>query len=184
MGRLRIIAGELRGRRLEVPDLEDVRPTPERVREALFDILGPGSPGRRVLDAYAGSGALGLEALSRGASTAVFVEREPAVARVLRRNIEKLGLSDRTEIIEATALRAVRQTLAGERFDLILADPPYRAGEGPRFLRHALERLAAEGLLVIEREARAEPASEPHPPHRTARYGGTCLDFYGPPAGC
>lgn len=178
MGRLRIIAGTLRGRRLEVPAGGGVRPTPERVREALFDILGPGGPGGRVLDAYAGSGALGLEALSRGARTAVFVERDPAVARILRRNIETLGLADGCEIIEASVLRAVRQTLARDVFDLILADPPYGSGESGRFLPHAIQRLAPDGLLVLERDRHDSAASDPVPPDRTVRYGSTCLDFY------
>ena len=99
MGTLRIIAGELRGRRIRVPATATVRPTAERAREALFSILAPVLPGAVVLDAYAGSGALGFEALSRGAARAVFVEADGTALGTLGDNVEELGLADRCQLL-------------------------------------------------------------------------------------
>lgn len=183
MGRIRIIAGEFKGRRLAVPAGRRLRPTAERVREALFSILGERVVGARVLDAYAGTGALGFEALSRGAGEVVFVEADRAAARQLRENVGALGAAARCSVHEAEAVGWLGGARADAAFDLILADPPYAAGEGPRLVGRVAEGgLLPGGWLVLERDA-----ARPQAAHggelslfRTARYGGTCLDFYRP----
>jgi 16S rRNA (guanine966-N2)-methyltransferase len=152
---VRVIAGALRGRRLTVPR-RGVRPTSDRVRESLFATLGDVSEAS-VLDLYAGSGALGIEALSRGAASVVFVERAAQSASVLRQNLEVLGLLERGRVLRVDALRGIR-TLAreGAGFDLVLADPPYAADA----LASLLPELAGAGILhagatlVVERGRR------------------------------
>lgn len=180
MGSLRIVAGELRGRRLRVPQGEGVRPTGDRAREALFDILGAEVAGSRVVDAYAGSGALGLEALSRGAARAIFLESDRSIAAVLRANVRSLGVEDRSRVVVGDACRSVRDLT--EPVDLVLADPPYGSGEGERLLRvlESASVVVAGGLVVIERDRNESEAVHPAAWERlrTARYGRTCLDFY------
>lgn len=182
MGQLRIVAGELRGRRIEVPSGVAVRPTADRIREALFSILGARVCGARVLDAYSGSGALGFEALSRGAARVVFVEADRRVLAGLIHNAEKLAVRDRCLFRAAQAAEWLSGEAQGE-FELILADPPYGRGEGGRFLPCAARRLAAGGTIVVERDGRDSPAPAPAglPCYRSQRYGRTCLDFYGAP---
>jgi len=180
MGRIRIIAGEFRGRRLVVPRGRQVRPTGERVREALFDILGERVAGARVLDAYAGTGALGLEALSRGAREVVFLESDRSAARLLRANVEALGAGGRCAVHDTDAVAWLEGPRVGPAFELILADPPYAADEGSRLVGRAAGRLAPDGWLVLERDAArvAVEGGEGLARFRTARYGRTCLDFY------
>jgi len=182
MGRIRIIAGEFKGRRLVVPEARGTRPTGERVREALFSILGDRVAGARVLDAFSGTGALGLEALSRGAREVVFVESDRPAARQLRGNIEALGAAARCKVHEAEALGWLAGPRTGGSFDLILADPPYEAAPERRLLTGAAAgKLTADGWLVLERSASSAPAEgvgEDLVLFRTARYGRTCLDFY------
>ena len=150
---MRVVAGELKGRRLASPPRRaaDVRPTSDRARETLFALLGDVS-GARVLDLYAGTGALAIEALSRGAADAVLVDSDP---RVARRNVSGLGLEDRCEVVRSDALRY----LAGsdETFDLVLCDPPYALGAklGPDLGRLVPPRLDAGGRLVVESSSRA-----------------------------
>jgi 16S rRNA (guanine(966)-N(2))-methyltransferase RsmD len=186
MGRIRIIAGEFKGRRLVVPEGLDVRPTSERVREALFSILGSRVLEARVLDAYAGTGALGIEALSRGAREVVFVESDPAAARRIREHLEALGVVLRAPVHQADALAWLRGPGGGGPFGLILADPPYAAEEGrARFGRASAVRLARGGWLVLERDAAASPAPLAGSElvlFRSARYGRSCLDFYERPS--
>ncbi len=141
-GWLRVTGGVLRGRRLRAPG-GGVRPSADRVREALFARLA--LEGARVLDLYAGSGALGIEALSRGAASAVFVERAPRSLAALRENLAALDLEERSQVRTGDAARAVRRLAAeGARFDLALLDPPYASGEAAR----ALEALRDTGLLA------------------------------------
>ncbi|HEX5452923.1 MAG TPA: 16S rRNA (guanine(966)-N(2))-methyltransferase RsmD [Stellaceae bacterium] len=165
---MRIIGGSHRGRRLLAPAGEAVRPTGERAREALFDILSHGSlaasglpfAGKTVLDAFAGTGAFGLEALSRGAAAAVFIDNSREALAALRRNIQALGEEDRTQIVAGDATRPPR---AGIACALAFLDPPYKSG----LAAPALTALAAAGwltpdaLAVVElaaREALAPPA--------------------------
>ncbi len=139
--RLRIIAGQWRGRRLSFPDLPGLRPTPDRVRETLFNWLAPVLPGARCLDLFAGSGALGIEALSRGAAEVVFVERHPLVIRALRDNLERLQARD-ARVVAARALDWLRQP--GQPFEIAFLDPPF--GEG--WLEPACVALEQGGWLA------------------------------------
>lgn len=152
---MRVIAGELRGRRLlAVPG--SVRPTADRVREAIFSRLGAVS-GARVLDLYAGTGALGIEALSRGAKHATFVDRAPSALASLRRNLARFGLRERARVIRADAVVALERFARGrDRFDLVAIDPPYASDEAQRALC-ALARarvLAAGAVVVVETATR------------------------------
>jgi 16S rRNA (guanine966-N2)-methyltransferase len=165
-GILRIVAGSRRGRRLRVPAEGSVRPTGERVREAIFDVLGPVG-GLRALDLFAGSGAMGLESLSRGAAYCAFVEADARVAAVLRKNISTLGFAAASfQIIVTDYLRATER-LAGlsAGFDLLFVDPPYRMlQEVEVTLSPRLPALLADdGLVVVEshRSVRAEMGIEP-----------------------
>ncbi len=183
MGRIRIISGDLRGRRIKVPSGSAVRPTSDRVREALFSIIGERVAGARVLDAYSGSGALGFEALSRGAREVVFVESARDVLAVLKENAAALGMSERCRIVHAEVVSFLAAGPPARPFDVVLADPPYSADEATRFLPvvSAPEWLSIEGLIVLERDRRDPPVTAAG--HgvvlaRTARYGSTCLDIY------
>lgn len=144
------------GRTLRAPAGRGVRPTTDRVREATFARLGA-LDGARVLDLYAGTGALGIEALSRGAANVVFVERGRASLDALRRNLATLGLGESVRIVARDVAAAVADLgRAGERFDLVLLDPPYETGEDERTLRAvvAARILAPGALLVVERSRR------------------------------
>ncbi len=185
MGSLRIIAGELRGRRIEVPE-GAVRPTGDRVREALFGILGEAVQGAAVLDAYAGSGALGFESLSRGATHVVMIEADPRVARALSANVARFGLEGRIQVISAPVVETLKTDRAAGPFDLILADPPYDSDEIARFLPVAAGRLTPNGQVVVERASKgeaADPSGSGLERVRTARYGRASLDFYLPEPG-
>lgn len=182
-GRLRIIGGRLRGRRLRSPRGRVVRPTPERVREALFDILGARIVGMTVLDAYAGTGAIGLEAISRGARSVTFLESGRAALGSLRANILLPGIDPgRVTVLEIDMARAVpRLEREGGRFDLVYLDPPYAGAELERALRlvGASVLMAPGALVVAEHEADQDPPREAGlTPIRTARYGRTALSFY------
>lgn len=182
---MRVIAGSLRGRKLAVPRA-GVRPTSDRVREALFARLGA-LDGTRVLDLYAGSGALGIEALSRGARSAVFIDRAATSCAVLRRNLESLGLAGRSRVVRADLPLGLRRLPPGERFELVLADPPYGESEigealGVLVRQH---RLAVDATLVVERERRHPlPAIAGLALLDERRYGDTVIARLGPrPAG-
>jgi 16S rRNA (guanine966-N2)-methyltransferase len=184
MGRLRIIAGELKGRRLAVVDEPGLRPTSDRVREALFSILAGRPAGARVLDAYAGTGALGFEALSRGARHAIFVDSSRSVVRALERSRADLGCLDRSRVVEGDVVTLLNRGALAGPFDLVFADPPYGAGEHDRFLE-ALGRhtaLVPEGLLVLEQETKKnqENGSDPAGFVRVRRevYGRAALNFF------
>ena len=126
---MRIIAGEFRGRKISRPEGADVRPTKDRVREAVFSMIAADVPGSRILDLYAGSGAYGLEALSRGAEEAVFVDNSGSCVSAMEENIRIIGVGDRSDIIRRDAELAVEDMgEQKEKFGLIFADPPYRLG--------------------------------------------------------
>jgi 16S rRNA (guanine966-N2)-methyltransferase len=187
MGRIRIIAGELKGRRIRVPEGPALRPTADRVREALFSILGARISHARVLDAYAGSGALGFEAISRGAREVVFLEADRSVARHLERAAADLDVAERCSVHPTDAARWLAGGGGRTPFNVILADPPYGAGAPEALLSLASNPawLAPRGWIVVERAATADPVEDAgHGVRRfrTARYGGTCLDFFA--AGC
>jgi 16S rRNA (guanine966-N2)-methyltransferase len=174
---VRIIAGEWRGRRIQAPPGAATRPTADRVREAWMSAIAPEIPGARVLDLFAGSGALGLEALSRGAERAVFVEQAPAALRVLRANLEALGAGGRAEVVPVDALRYVAALEPGA-FDLALADPPYGRGIAEAVARAFAERPFA-ALLCVEHGA--DDRLPDLPRARSRRYGGTWLTFLPAP---
>ena len=154
---LRIIGGEWRSRRLTFADVPGLRPTPDRVRETLFNWLQMQVPGARCLDLFAGSGALGLEALSRGAREVVMVEKHPAAAKALRDNIALLGAQNAV-LVNNDAFHYLRSLSEAEAFDLVFLDPPYRKN----LLEPVLEGIFAKslltpgGMIYLEQEAGAE----------------------------
>ncbi len=179
---MRIIAGEFRGRRLAAVKGR-IRPTSDRVREAIFNILGPAVVEARVLDLFAGTGALSLEALSRGAREAVLVEDQKAALGVLRRNLETLGLESRTQVMPLPVAGALRKLAAqGKHFTLVFLDPPYGRG----LAQETLEALQGSGLLLPEARIVAEHSQrEPLPDEigrlrlsQSRRYGDTQVAFY------
>jgi len=177
---VRVIAGSLGGRRLKAPHGRLTRPTADRVKEALFAMLGP-IEGARVLDLYAGSGALGIEALSRGAARAVFVERDARALRALKDNLAALGLAVAgAEVRRADALAALAQAAERtERYELILIDPPYlNAAELGGALSQMLPSLLAPGGRVVVESDRREPLELALPVVRARRYGDTSITIH------
>jgi 16S rRNA (guanine966-N2)-methyltransferase len=166
----RIISGEFGGRRLTLPADSRVRPTADRVREAWMSILGERLVGASVLDLFAGSGALGLEALSRGAERATFVELAPTSLAAIRANVDVLGVKDRVTIHRGDAMRFIER-LDGGAFDLALADPPYSIPFAERLVAAFRQRPFAR-LLAVE-----HPASAALPGGETRRYGEVALTF-------
>ena len=159
-GRFRIIGGEWRGRRLPVPADPDVRPTPDRVRETLFNWLAPVIAGARCLDLYAGSGALGFEALSRGAARVVFVDQAPAALRQIDASLELLAVT-RGETVRMEAMRYLEGSAA--QFDVVFLDPPYRRGWLAPVMARLVERgwLAPAASVYLEHEVAAPAPSLP-----------------------
>jgi 16S rRNA (guanine966-N2)-methyltransferase len=180
---MRIIAGTLKGRRIEAPRWEGLRPTSDKLRETLFNVLAPRTPGARVLDGYAGTGAVGIEALSRGAQVVTFVERDPRAVRLIEANLARCGVSDRYAIIRARFADAARN--ARERFDIVFLDPPYGADEMPGALDAAAPLVADGGVLVVEHAKRdvAPQRAGSLDRTRTLVSGDSALTFYGQPAG-
>jgi 16S rRNA (guanine966-N2)-methyltransferase len=176
----RIIGGTAGGRRIRTPAGDRTRPTSDRVREALFSILGDRVEGARVLDLFAGSGALGLEALSRGAAGATFVDSAPAAIRALRANLAALGAE--AEVVRADALRWLRAApAAGRQYDLVFLDPPYRrAGELGAPLSAALPAVLAEGALVVAEADRRAPLDLTITATDERRYGDTLIRLHAP----
>jgi 16S rRNA (guanine966-N2)-methyltransferase len=175
---MRISGGELRNRAVPTPRGNAVRPTPAKVKEALFSILGERIAGARVLDLYAGSGAIGFEALSRGAEHATFVELHAVTAAAIRRTAEQFGVAKRTSVICAPAETAARR-VAGH-FDVVYADPPY-ALPPPHLTFGTLRMRGAidpESMLIYEHRDGAPPFASPgFVTLREARYGETTLQF-------
>ena len=167
---MRIVAGEFGGRRLAIPRDARVRPTADRVREAWMSILADALPGARVLDLYAGSGALGLEALSRGAASADFVELSPPSLRALEANVAAFGVGSRARVHRGEALRFVERLGQGA-YDLAFADPPYSRDDASRLVA-LFRRTPFARILSVEHRAgeRLEGDS-------TRRYGDTALTF-------
>ena len=172
---MRIIAGERKGHTIFAPKGLDTRPTSDRVRENVFNIVAPWVEDAQVLDLFAGSGAMGLEALSRGAARAVFVEADPAACRTIERNLDKLGL--RGEVRCAEVLTAI----AGEsrRFDLVFCDPPYAERDHEALARYLPRLLADDGLLVFETAAKVEPEL-PLTKRTSRRYGAARITLFEP----
>ena len=161
VGSMRVIAGRFRGRRLKTPTWEGLRPTSDKLRETLFNILAPRIEGARVLDGFAGTGAIGIEALSRGAASVLFVEKDRRAAALIEQNLAACGVDSNVAIERADLARAVRALPAGEVFDIIVLDPPYDVAGMSEVLAAAGQRLAADGVLVLERATRREPDIPP-----------------------
>ncbi len=175
---MRVIGGEFRSRALKSVPGADVRPTPDRLREALFNVLAPRIEGAIFADLYAGTGAVGIEALSRGASRAIFVEQNRAAVNVLRQNLKSLEIEARAQVLQgrATAL------LGGIRADIVFLDPPYDlAGE----YETVLTKLGARPphLVVVQHDVRLKlaPAYGTLEQTRVLRQGDNCLSFFSPP---
>lgn len=177
---MRVIAGRYGGRRLQTPPGASTRPTSDRVREALFSVLGERVQDARVLDLFAGSGALGIEALSRGAAEATFVDSAPAAIRAVRANLEALGASG--EVRRADARRFLGSASAASRqYDLVFLDPPYRlAGRLGSELAAALPAVLAPGATVVTESDRRHELELGLPILDERRYGDTLIRIHGP----
>jgi len=171
---MRIIAGSRKGHTIHAPRGDDTRPTSDRVRENVFNLVGP-VDGADVLDLFAGSGAMGLEALSRGAARAVFVEADPAACRTIERNLDKLGL--RGEVRCAAVLTAIASE--SRRFDLVFCDPPYAERDHEALARYLPGLLADGGLVVFETAAKVEPEL-PLTKRTSRRYGAARITLFEP----
>jgi 16S rRNA (guanine966-N2)-methyltransferase len=179
---VRIIAGSRKGARIFAPTGAKIRPTGDRVREAAFNLIGPHRvDGADVLDLFAGSGAMGLEALSRGAAHAVFVEADRNACRAINRNLDKLGLT--ATVLCQDVLTALRNdATAGRRYDLVLVDPPYEMFSSLQnaLMRYLPEILDRDGLLLVETAARDEPKL-PLAKRTSRRYGAARLTLFEHP---
>jgi 16S rRNA (guanine966-N2)-methyltransferase len=176
---MRVIAGTHKGRLLKAPKGERTRPTSDRVREALFSILGESVQAATVLDLFAGSGALGIEALSRGAASAAFVDEAQSAVSVIADNLEALGLEG--EVIRMPALRALACTpVTARQYDLVFIDPPYRLASalGPE-LSVALKPLLSANARVVTESDRRDPLALELPLQLERRYGDTLIRIHG-----
>ena len=176
---MRVITGSARGRRLKELEGLETRPTTGKVKEALFSVIQFDIEGRRVLDLFAGTGQLGIEALSRGAECAVFVERRRDARQVIRENLEACGMTDKARVVNGDAMSYLK---SGEKFDLIFLDPPYASG----LLEQALEEIVRfdicrkHGIIVAESAAdkTLPPLAGPYALYREYRYGKIKLTVY------
>ena len=177
---MRVIAGRYRGRRLQAPPGDATRPTSDRVREALFSVLAARVSGARVLDLFAGSGALGIEALSRGAAEATFVDTAPAALRAIRANLDAIGVT--ADVRRADARRFLGSASAAARhYDLVFLDPPYRlAGRLGDELTAALPAVLAPGAAVVAESDHRAPLELGLPILDERRYGDTLIRIHGP----
>jgi len=176
---MRIIAGSNKGARIFAPAGHDTRPTSDRAREAAFNLIGP-VDGASVLDLFAGSGAMGLEALSRGAESAVFVENDREACRTIDRNLDKLGLTG-ARVIQQDSLRALAaEAAAGHRYDLVLVDPPYEMFSSlqNRLSTYFPAVLNHDGLVVVETGAREEPELPPLTMRTSRSYGSARITLF------
>jgi 16S rRNA (guanine966-N2)-methyltransferase len=179
---MRIVAGEHKGTRIFAPPGRDTRPTSDRVRENVFNIVAPWVEDARVLDLYAGSGAMGLEALSRGAAAAVFVENDPDAVRAIERNLDKLRLRGATVLRLAATVALAQEAAAGRKYDLVLLDPPYAMTDFDSLGRYLPTVLADDGVLVVETDARTEPALEGLEVRTARKYGSTRVTVFEQPS--
>jgi 16S rRNA (guanine(966)-N(2))-methyltransferase RsmD len=176
---MRIIAGSLKGRRLAAPKWEGLRPTSDKLRETLFNVLAPRIEGAVVLDGYAGTGAVGIEALSRGAAHVTFVERDARAAALIDTNLKRCGVTDRYAIIRAR-FAGTERTPAGGRFDLVFLDPPYGAKELATAIEAVGPLIVGDALLILEHATRDAAPETSGPLVRTREIvaGDSALAFY------
>jgi 16S rRNA (guanine(966)-N(2))-methyltransferase RsmD len=174
---MRVIGGEFRSRRLQsLPGME-TRPTPDKMRETLFNILGPAVVGCVFVDGYAGTGAVGIEALSRGARHAVFIEKDRAAAQLIKSNIESLGIEGRARVIRGST----PLFLGDLKADIVFLDPPYPQEREYQACFDAME-AAPPGLVIVQHSVRFALADEYGPLHRTRtlKQGDNALSFFRP----
>lgn len=176
---MRVIAGEFRSRVLKTLPGMDVRPTPDRLREALFSILAPRLKGAVFLDAYAGTGSVGIEALSRGASRAVFIEKNRTAMLVIRENLRSLGIEDRAEV----AFGRTAQLVARHKADIVFLDPPYPLEGEYSATLNALGKTVGDALVIAQHASRVELAESYGGlvRFRVVKQGDNSLSFYRPP---
>ena len=174
---MRVITGSARGRKLKTPENYDIRPTTDNVKESLFNILQFDIEGRRVLDLFAGTGQLGIEALSRGASEVVFVDENRESVRIVRENLKTCGFS--AQVLQANALDYLR---ACGKFDLIFVDPPYDAVLYEPVLKtiNSVDNLSDGGIIICEarRETELPDMEAPYARRKEYRYGKVKLCLY------
>jgi 16S rRNA (guanine(966)-N(2))-methyltransferase RsmD len=176
---MRIIAGTNKGRALKAPKWDGLRPTSDKLRETLFNIIAPRIDGARVLDVFAGTGAIALEALSRGAAAATCIEHDRRAALLIEENRERCGEAKRCVIIRDTAERALSKPVIGGPFDIVVLDPPYEYPALERAVRDAASQRVPGGLLVLEHAWRvAPPAPAGLAVTRTVKSGDSALTFY------
>lgn len=174
---MRIIAGSAKSRQLVVPKGAEIRPTSDMVREALFSSLADRTIDCRFGDLYAGSGSVGIEALSRGAAWCVFVERDPRCVQALRANLQATGLADQAEVIRGDALAEFERIWRRGPLDIVFMDPPYRESAEPllRLVLNLAHASECDTLVVVQCERGMEPGIAPT---KEKRYGGTKLLYY------
>lgn len=174
---MRVITGTARGRKLKTPENDEIRPTTDNVKEALFNIIQFDIEGRKVLDLFAGTGQLGIEALSRGASSCVFVDEKREALRIVKENLKTCGLS--APAVQADAADYLRR---GERFDLIFVDPPYDAGLYEPILQtiYQVDNLSVGGIIICEarRETALPELPAPYRKGKEYRYGKVKICLY------
>jgi 16S rRNA (guanine(966)-N(2))-methyltransferase RsmD len=176
---MRIISGTFKGRRLKTPKWDGLRPTSDKLRETLFNILAPRIDGAAVLDVFAGTGAVGLESLSRGAATAVFIEQDRRAAALIAENAELCGVTSRCLILRGKAEHALQHHLDYSPFNIIVLDPPYEFEPMASVLESASRHLAPDGLLVLEHASRcAAPQVPGLRTMRTVRSGDSALTLF------
>jgi len=176
---IRVIAGALKGRRLRTPRWTGLRPTSDKLRETLFNILGDRVAGARVLDGFAGTGAMGIEALSRGAASVRFIEGDRRAAALVRENLAHCGVAQHAVVDQEDVARALRRLPVEDVFDVVILDPPYDAPDLTDVLAAAAVHLAPGGVLVLERATRREPpASAALVRTRDVKSGDSTLTFY------
>ena len=182
---MRVISGELKGRRLQTCREKFLRPTSEKVREAVFNILSPFLTGGLVLDLFAGTGSLGVEALSRGMDRTIFVENNPRVVAILKKNISNCGIENRAEVISLSTSRALKILKAhDERFKLIFLDPPYQENLAGKTLLEigAAKVLTVDGIVTVEHSSKEVLESVYGNLRRDdqRKYGQTLVSFFTP----
>ena len=176
---MRVIAGRFKGRRLATPSWDGLRPTSDKLRETLFNVLAPRVEGARVFDGYAGTGAIGIEAFSRGAAGVTFVEKSQRAIALIDGNLKACGVEGGYTIRCAEVVAALDALPAADAFDLILLDPPYDIANVSAVLAAAARHLAPDGLIVLERATRRDPGEAAGLRRvRDIKSGDSTLTFY------
>lgn len=179
---MRVIAGQAKGRRLKVPQGQDIRPVTNMIKEAVFNVIGPFFDGQTFLDLFAGSGAMGIEALSRGASSSVFVEMDPRAVKIIHENLLHCQLEFRGRIIKGDVFKVLNRLLRQqEEFDFVYVDPPFRRTEYFSNIPEALgQLLTKDGLLIIRspRNIQIPDKAEGLVRFRTNQYGESFLNYF------